>query len=223
MKSVHLIMAMSLLTIGSIGFTALAGCAATPTVATSAHARQRLAQPVLINFHNTPFNKAVATLAKSANVNVCIQTPALANAGIQMQTPVTLHFTRPVSIRVALDALLKTVGNPGQPLGWRLHKGVLLITTRDMMKNQTITRVYNIKALIVHRTGTGKTKVDPQEVNLAQVIENTVDRNSWIDNGGNVASLRFLHYSMVVTTTPADQDAIAHLLSKLKNGAKDKN
>ena len=212
---------MFLLTIGSIGFTALAGCAATPTIATSAHARQRLARPVLLNFHNTPFNKAVAALAKDANVNVCIQTPALANAGILMTTPVNLHFTRPVSIRTALDTLLKTVGSPEQPLGWSLHKGVLLITMRSLLEPMKAAWVYNVKSLIIHHMGDGKSRVDPRKSqNLAQLIEATIDRNSWIDNGGTVGSLRIYHYSMVVVTTRADQEAIANLLSKLKNGEK---
>ena len=221
MKSIHLISAMCFFTIGSIGVTALTGCAATPTVATSAHARQRLGRPVLLNFHRTPFNKAVATLAKDANVNVCIQTAALANAGILMTTPVNLHFTRPVSVRTALDMLLKTVEIPGQPLGWSLHKGVLLITMRDLLKPMNLAWVYNVKSLIIHHAETGKARIDPRKAkNLKQLIEATVDRNSWIDNGGTVGTLKIYHYSMVVVTTRADQEAIANLLQKLKNGEK---
>ncbi len=215
MKPMHLISARYLLASSIVGITVLTGCAATPTVATSANARLRMARPVLLNFHHTPFNKAVAALAARADINVCFQTQALMNAGVAVNTPVTLHFTRPVSIRVALDTLLKTVGNSSAPLAWNLHKGVLLITTRsNAIRN--VTFVYNVQALIAHRSGTGKAGTSP-EARLRQVIENTIDRNSWIDNGGMVGSLRFFHHSMVVTTTPADQNAIRHLLRELKS------
>ena len=203
------------------GLMALNGCTAAPAVATSTGVRQRLAQPVLVNFKKTPFRKAVTTLAKDAGVNICIQVDALRNMGILPSTPVTLHFLQPVPIKVALDDVLKTVAPSGSPLAWGVHKGVILISSRDSIRPNTATFVYQVGSLLKtgHAAGNAEAR-RAEEKNLGELIENTVDRNSWIDNGGTVGSLRFFHTTMVVTATPRDQEAIAKLLAKLAHAGK---
>ncbi len=198
------------------GLMALNGCTAAPAMATSTGVRRRLAQPVLVNFKKTPFRQAIATLAKDAGVNICIQTDALANRGILPSTPVTMHFLQPVSIKVALDDVLKTVESPQSPLAWSLRKGVILISSRNSIGVRPVAYVYPVGSLIKAGHGAGNAKARRAAMkNLVELIENTVDRNSWIDNGGTVGSLRFFHTTMVVTATPRDQVAIAHLLAKL--------
>ena len=203
------------------GLMALNGCTAAPAMATSTGVRQRLAQPVLVNFKKTPFRKAVTTLAKDAGVNICIQTDALANMGILPSTPVTMHFLQPVSIEVALNDVLKTVENPESPLAWSLHKGVILISSRSAIGPNAISYAYHVGSLLKagHAAGNAEAR-RAEEKNLGELIENTVDRNSWIDNGGTVGSLRFFHTTMVVTATPRDQEAIAKLLAKLAHAGK---
>lgn len=203
------------------GLMALNGCAAAPAMATNTGVRRRLAQPVLANFKKTPFRKAVATLAKDAGVNICIQRNALANMGILPSTPVTMHFLQPVPIKVALDDVLKTVESPESPLAWTLRNGVILISSRNPNSVLHVTYVYHVGSLIKAGGGASATKTRRAAMkNLAELIENTIDRTSWIDNGGTVGSLRFFHTTLVVTTTVRDQEAIAKLLAELAHTGK---
>jgi hypothetical protein len=217
MKHQHSVLKTIALILGTVALTAASGCAAAPVATARVRTQHRLAKLVLVHFDKTPFNTAIGILAKDADVNVCLETNALADAGIRPATPVTVDFMRPVPIAVAMDAVLENIESPSAPLGWSLRHGVLLVTQRVLIPNSRVVHVYNIGDLVdsgVHSNNAAITLRQNSD-NLVQVIENTVDRNSWIDNGGAVGAIRIFRNTLVVTTTPADQAAVAALLRKL--------
>ena len=51
---------------------------------------------------------------------------------------------------------------------------------------------------------------------ITQLIENTVARNSWIDNGGTVGSVREINGQLVITQTPSNLEKVSGLLKQLR-------
>ena len=51
---------------------------------------------------------------------------------------------------------------------------------------------------------------------IMDLIKDTVDRDSWIDNGGKVGSLRYLSGQLIVTQTPDTQRQVVSLLDRLR-------
>jgi general secretion pathway protein D len=51
---------------------------------------------------------------------------------------------------------------------------------------------------------------------ITQLIENTVARNSWIDNGGTVGSVREINGQLVITQTPNNLEKVSGLLKQLR-------
>ncbi len=51
---------------------------------------------------------------------------------------------------------------------------------------------------------------------ITRLIENTVDRNSWVANGGTAGNVRELNGQLVISQTPDNQSKIESLLEKLR-------
>jgi general secretion pathway protein D len=66
---------------------------------------------------------------------------------------------------------------------------------------------------------TGATNAERTEelvTEITDLIKETVDRESWTDNGGTVGSLKFLSGQLIVTQTPENHRALVGLLDKLR-------
>jgi len=61
----------------------------------------------------------------------------------------------------------------------------------------------------------GKTRAQ-MVTEITQLIENTVARNSWIDNGGTVGSIREINGQLVITQTPSNLEKVSGLLKQLR-------
>ena len=61
----------------------------------------------------------------------------------------------------------------------------------------------------------GKTRAEMVK-EITQLIENTVARNSWIDNGGTVGSVREINGQLVITQTPNNLQKVSGLLKQLR-------
>lgn|GEM_PF-1703105 len=65
------------------------------------------------------------------------------------------------------------------------------------------------------QTQAGKTRAQ-MVTEITQLIENTVARNSWIDNGGTVGSVREINGQLVITQTPNNLEKVSGLLKQLR-------
>ena len=69
-----------------------------------------------------------------------------------------------------------------------------------------------------NQNGTGEKQMTRQERvdAITKLIEETVDANSWRDNGGQVGAVKELSGQLIVTQTSENQEALVSLLEKLR-------
>jgi len=60
------------------------------------------------------------------------------------------------------------------------------------------------------------TSATDQLTQITQLIENSVDRNSWVDNGGTVGTVRSLNGQLIINQTPSAMTKISNLLEQLR-------
>ncbi|MGC9259429.1 MAG: hypothetical protein ACP5I8_05020 [Phycisphaerae bacterium] len=226
-------------------------------------ARLALARNVpKIVVNQQPFSSVVHLLRRQTGANIVVNWNALANAGVQKNTPISLTL-RDVPFKKVLSLVLQQAqGSGGTQLGYSISGGVLTISTNDQLAQVKTTRVFDIQDLLVQApnftapafnlqnqssnsgvqissgssggansssssnlfsgsTGqgsgqpAGKTRAQ-MVTEITQLIENTVARSSWIDNGGTVGSVREINGQLVITQTPGALEKIAGLLRQLR-------
>lgn len=227
-------------------------------------ARLALARNVpKIVVNQQPFSSVVHLLRQQTGANIVVNWNALANAGVQKNTPISLTL-RDVPFEKVLSLVLQQAqGSGGTQLGYSISGGVLTISTNDQLAQVKTTRVFDIQDLLVQApnftapafnlqnqssnsgvqvssgssgganssnssnlfSGSGSGQGSGQPVGktraqmvteITQLIENTVARNSWIDNGGTVGSIREINGQLVITQTPGALEKISGLLRQLR-------
>jgi uncharacterized membrane protein YgcG len=127
---------------------ALTGAAAAPAVA-QAHAPARgtlnSSQPEM-RLDGVPLSDALAYLQDVTGVNMSVNWRALEAIGVARDTPVTVRL-RNVKVRKALQVILNEAA-PGQ-LAYYVDQNVLQVTTKELADADMVTRVYDIRDLLV--------------------------------------------------------------------------
>jgi type II secretory pathway component GspD/PulD (secretin)/tetratricopeptide (TPR) repeat protein len=214
-----------------------------------------------ISVNQQPFEDVINLLRQETGANIVVNWNALANAGVQKQTPVTLTLQN-VPFSKVLDLTLQQVqSSGGAQLGYSVDEGVLTISTTDQLAQQSVIQVFDIQDLLVQApnftnapqfnlaaasqnqtasisssggggggSGAGggnifggggggattTTSTTDQLTQITQLIENEVDRNSWVDNGGTVGTIRSLNGQLIVNQTPEAMTKITNLLEQLR-------
>ena len=104
-----------------------------------------------INFQDTPLESAVNQIRSLNDINIQVNWNALEFAGIDRDTAVTARL-RNISLEKALQVILddaEDVGGGGIQLGYVLDEGVLTISTEEDLQQKQITKVYDIRDLLV--------------------------------------------------------------------------
>ena len=226
-------------------------------------ARLALAKNVSkIVVNQQPFSDVINLLRQQTGANIVVNWNALASAGVQKQTPISLTLRGVPFQKVLSLVLLQAQGSGTTQLGYSISDGVISISTNDQLAQQQVTRVFNIQDLLVQApnftapsfnlqnqgstTGVqvqggqggagggagngnlftgggggangqqvGKTRKEMVK-EITQLIENTVARTSWIDNGGTTGSLREINGQLVITQTPNNLEKVSALLRQLR-------
>ncbi len=228
--------------------------------------RKRLGESVpSVSVQQQPFDDVVNLLRRETGANIVVNWNALANAGVQKQTPISLQLSNVPFKKVLSLVLQQAAGSGGTPLGYSIEQGVITISTRDSLALQQQIKIYDIADLLVQAPNftnaptfnlSSATQNSTSQVSsqggggmgniggggsifqqnsaggpggaqqgksrkamvheITSLIENTVDRNSWVDNGGSVGTVRELNGQLVVNQTPNNQTKIAALLQKLR-------
>jgi hypothetical protein len=126
---------------------------------------------------------------------------------------------------MALDLVLEQAA-PDQ-LGYFVRDGILFITTKQELEGETELRVYDCRKLLFStdkpvqlRDPNGKpveaptADLQPEVIKLMHVIESTVARNTWSDQGGQ-GSISEYNGVLAVNNTPTVQTQVAALLDSL--------
>lgn len=101
-----------------------------------------------LRFDAIPFTDVVDFLRDITGANIFVNWRALEAAGIDRNTPVTTRL-RDIRFSKALDTILRDVGGGTVALSYTVDDGVITISTSDDLSKNTVTRVYDIRDLIV--------------------------------------------------------------------------
>lgn len=103
-----------------------------------------------LEFNGISFSDVVQFLRDVSSTNIYVKWPALQTAGIDKNTAVNIMLTN-VSFEKALKTVLEDVGGATGNLDYIIDEGVIKISTREDLDKETVTKVYDIRDLIVRR------------------------------------------------------------------------
>ncbi len=111
--------------------------------------RQKMKQKIgKLEFSGIPFEEAVQFLRDFSGISIFVKWGALEAPGISKTTEVNVHLSD-VMFEKALQVILEDVGGGTTQLGYVIDQGVITISTKEDLAIRTITRVYDIRDLIV--------------------------------------------------------------------------
>jgi hypothetical protein len=169
-----------------------------------------------VDFQEQSLRDALAELARLYSVNVVIDERALTEAGVTVESPVTLT-ARQVRLSSVLELLLEPLN-----LTYELEDEVVKITNPQRLAGELVTRVYSVSDLLQLRrtTATDDERLEEAEAalqRLAEVITGTVDPDGWSMRGGpGYLQPHPGTQGLVIRQTAAMHEQIAKLLSEMR-------
>lgn len=131
--------------------------------------REKLKENVSVNFKDMPLKTAVEMLAKSAEMDIRLDMPALREERIREREPMTLNL-KERKLETVLQAFTLDLG-----LTWILRDGVLWITSTEKAENFLKTAVYDVRDLCRDSNETSA---------LIHAIISQTEPESWDEVGG---------------------------------------
>jgi general secretion pathway protein D len=102
-----------------------------------------------LTFDGVGFSDVIDFLRDVSGANIFVNWKTLEGAGIDRNAPVTAKL-RNVKFSKALSIILDSVGGGTTKLGYTIDEGVIEIATADELGKNTLTRVYDIRDLIIN-------------------------------------------------------------------------
>ncbi len=102
-----------------------------------------------VSMDGTAFADALEQLRELGQFNMHVNWRELESAGIRRDTPITTELLD-VKLEKALKLVLADASTPDSPLGYEVDDGVLTVSTQEELDQRTVTRVYDIRDLVVH-------------------------------------------------------------------------
>jgi RNA polymerase sigma factor (sigma-70 family) len=166
---------------------------------------RQLQSPLSVRFQEKPLSAILDDLRASQHLNIVVDRPALAEAGLTLDQPITLRLDG-VPLKSVLKYVLHDAG-----LGYTMEDGVLLVTTTGGGGGKLVRRVYPVADLVATVAESSK----PPD--LVRVITRTVEPQNWGEQGG-AGTVEYFHdgRSLVVSQTSAIQEQIQDLLNDLR-------
>ncbi len=168
------------------------------------------------HFTNTPLRQVVDDLRSLSGLNIVADEPALAEAGISLDRPVTLGL-KGVSLKKALDLLLHQM-----QLTYIVQDEVLQITTPSQVtRGQLVTKMYAVADLIPPANRVGRTSHQVQTEGpgdeLIHLVTRTIAPHTWSTMGGSGTIEYYpIGQGLAVTQTVDIQEQVAELLAALQ-------
>jgi hypothetical protein len=175
---------------------------------TVARVRAALASPLKdtgIEYNDQPLEQVVKQLQDEYRIPIQLDLPALQDAGLNPQEPVTVNV-HDVLLRSALRLMLKQ-----HQLTYTIQNEVVLITTPEEAETHLLTCVYDVRDLL---SGAG----DAEGMqSLVQAITSCVATESWAANGGDQPQVQSVRPGiLVISQTEQAQEDIRSLLDALR-------
>lgn len=102
-----------------------------------------------LRFDQVPFGDVIGFLQDVSGANIFVNWRALESAGIDRNTPVTARL-RDIKFSKGLSTILSDVGGGVVKLTYTVDEGVITISTEEDLSKNVITRVYDIRDLIIN-------------------------------------------------------------------------
>jgi hypothetical protein len=168
-----------------------------------------LEKPFTAKFDQVPLEDALASIRRLTGLPIRIDTEALDDASIGVDTPVT--FSVPgVSLRAALRQMLEQ-----SDLTWVIRDGAMLVTTAEKASELVEVKVYPVQDLAAAANPADPRAGDYQP--LIQAITKAIGEFAWEDAGGPGAIGQFsAPGSLVISQTFAAHEKIALLLAAMR-------
>lgn len=153
---------------------------------------------VTLNFQKTPLTDAVVFFSRELAINVLLDRESLDEAGIAVDTPLTLQL-QSITTRSALELLLKPLG-----LDYVTDREVLTILSTDHESRRLTNRTYPVSDLVGQNANF---------VPLMQMLENSTS-GQWLNRDGEGGTMSEFAPagSLVVRQTPNVHRQVLHLL-----------
>jgi hypothetical protein len=137
-----------------------------------------LAEATSVEFVETPIKDVIEYLRDLHHVEIYLDSPAMREAGVDENNPVTLTL-KGLPLDKVLSLMLDSVH-----LKWTVHNDLLCVTTPEKWDSEDFaeTRVYDVADFVAYLDENGK-KFDDYAP-LINMICSTIDTKSWVDNGG---------------------------------------
>jgi type II secretory pathway component GspD/PulD (secretin) len=177
---------------------------------------RRLGASMTVNFASAPLKRVIDDLRDSNGINIVFDLPALQEAGVSLETPVTLKLDQ-VPLKAVLQGILQQV-----KLTFTIRDEVVLITTQEHAHGKLMNITYSVGDLVIPVTvpgACGKKAKPPgtTEEQLIKLITSSVAPRTWSEMGGKGTVDYFpLTMALVVNQTPDVQEQISDLLSALR-------
>ncbi|MFO0897691.1 MAG: hypothetical protein U0836_09750 [Pirellulales bacterium] len=181
--------------------------AAAATAGPADPVRAALQKTPQLDIIDTPLTDLVGLLEKQHGIQIQIERKALEDAGVAVDTPVTISI-QGVTLGSALRHVLGQQG-----LTWAVSKGVLVITTPEEAEQSYVdTRVYAVASLVAPTDR----RLDASESanTLMDLIVTTVAPDSW-DEVGGPGSIVYRDGALAVSQTEEVHQQLAGLLAAL--------
>jgi hypothetical protein len=197
-----------------------------------------------LNLESTSLEGAIETLRNQTHANIVTYWAGLEAAGFTRNMPIRMHLWH-VTLGGALSSILAVSGGDAATMT-TVRDGIILVATADVLRNggAAVVKVYDIHDLIDQLRNSGRRQIpttlpatersnatgsvskvmgDPMTVeeaedSITKVLEDTVDVDTWKDNGGSIGSLRGLGGMLIVTQTPEAHRKVAGVLRTLRAG-----
>jgi hypothetical protein len=189
-----------------------------------------------LNLDSTTVEAAIETVRQATHANIVVYWNRVWEMNLFRNTPVKLHLWD-VTLDQALGAILTVAG--GEYPGMRaVRDGMIVISSpAEIRDGPASVRVYDVRDLIEKFLKEGRlalayptTRPATRELgaqpgtyedtvdSITRLIEDTVNTDSWKDNGGSLGALRELAGRLIITQTPAAHRQIVGLLRTLRAG-----
>lgn len=164
--------------------------------------------------NDLPLSDVIDTLRTRSGANINVHWRELNTAGIDNNVAVNLKLSN-ITLKQALDHALADAGGGTVKLGYTIADGSIIVAPMEDLSQYKTTVAYDISDLISSAT----TKPSDEAQSIKQAIEETIEPETWVENGGN-ASIEQLNGKLIVQHTQTVQDQIADFFKMLREQPK---
>jgi hypothetical protein len=184
--------------------------------------RTRIAE---VKLADGTLEEAFAYIRKLTDINIWVNWNALASAGIDPMTSVSIHL-RDVTLGRFLELLCAYLGTDGPGLAFGYKDNVIEVSTADLLRSRrldtdTEKRVYDVRDMLKSAVRSDENdeeaaaRLEMLQDELRSLITGSVASDIWQDAGGDDGSIEYFAGLMVVRAPATVQAEVGQLLDQL--------